>query len=107
MAKKTVEITESNFEQEIQSGIVIIDSWAEWCSPCKAISPVFDKLSESYGDKIKFGKLNTDLYPGVQRALKIMSIPTFIVFKDGSIVDRWSGANPDKLEKTVKKYAGE
>ena len=104
MVKNTVEMTDNNFQDLIASNpILVIDSWAPWCGPCKSISPVFDKLTETHSDKITFAKLNTDENNATMRQLKIMSIPTFFVFQNGELKDRWTGANVNKLQKTIKK----
>jgi len=93
---KPVTITDSNFETEvIKSNIpVLIDLWAEWCGPCKAISPIIEDLANEYNGKIKVGKLDVD--NNQQTAIKygVRSIPTLLVFKNGKVNDMIIGAVP-------------
>ena len=103
MAGNIVHLTDDNFQDIINGNqTVIIDSWAEWCAPCKAIAPLYEKLAGKYGDKMTFAKLNTDENIGTMRALKIMNIPTFVIFKNGDIVKKWSGADAKRLTSTVE-----
>lgn len=92
----TVEITDSNFEQEvIKSEIpVLIDFWAVWCGPCKAIAPVIEEISNEYEGKLKVGKLDIDNNQEVSVKYGIRSIPTLLIFKEGKIVDQIVGAIP-------------
>jgi len=103
MADNIVHLTDDNF-QDIISGnqTVIVDSWAEWCAPCKAIAPLYEQLAGKYSEKITFAKLNTDENIGTMRAIKIMNIPTFVVFKNGNIIKKWSGADAKRLTSTVE-----
>lgn len=89
------EINDSNFEKEVlQSETpVLIDFWAEWCGPCRMLSPVLNQLSEEL-DNIKIVKMNIDENPEVPSALGVRSIPTMIIFKDGKPVDTKVGAQP-------------
>ena|SRR3989338_3744440 len=103
-----LELNKNNFEEEIKNNkIIIIDNWAIWCGPCKAMSPIFEELSKEMKD-IKFAKLNVDDNTDIATKLGVMSIPTFIVFKNGKEVDRFSGSRPKsdlkaKLEAASKK----
>ena len=92
----TVEITDTNFEQEvIKSEIpVLIDFWAVWCGPCKAIAPIVEELASEYDGKLKVGKLDIDNNQEVSIKYGIRSIPTLLLFKDGKIVDQIVGAVP-------------
>ncbi|RGP64332.1 thioredoxin 1 [Fusarium longipes] len=83
---------------------VIIDASAEWCGPCKAISPIFEKLSHENNydpEKVVFAKFDTDEVPDLAQELGIRSIPTFFTFKDGDLDEKLSGANPSALTKLV------
>ena len=91
-----VDLTDGNFEGEVlKSEIpVLIDFWAEWCGPCKIMTPVIEELEEEYADKLKIAKLNVDEARETASTYGIMSIPTLILFNQGAEVDRLSGAMP-------------
>ncbi|RBP42208.1 thioredoxin [Garciella nitratireducens DSM 15102] len=92
--EKIVILTEENFQQEVeQSDIpVMVDFWAEWCGPCKAVSPIIDELAEEYAGKIKVGKVNVDDQGALSTKFRVMSIPTIIFFKNGKEIERLIGA---------------
>jgi thioredoxin 1 len=99
---------ESNFDAEVlQSDIpVFVDFYADWCGPCKMMSPVIDKLAEEYEGKIKVGKVNVDENGDLAVKYGIMSIPNMVFFKNGEVADRVVGAIPkpamkEKFEKNV------
>ena len=89
-------VTDEDFDQEVLEAdtVVLVDFWAEWCGPCKMVAPVLDDLSQEYDGKIKFTKLDVDENPQVAMKYGIRSIPTLLVFKDGSPVDQVVGAVP-------------
>jgi len=93
---RTVHITDDNFEEEVlKSDVpVLVDFWAEWCGPCRAVAPVLEQVSVDYGERLKVGKLNVDENAETAVAFGIRSIPTMILFKDGSPVRRVVGALP-------------
>jgi len=101
-----ITLSESNWEEEvIKSNIpVIVDFWAEWCMPCRMISPIVEEISNEYEDKIKVGKLNVDAHPSIATRYSITGIPTVLFFKNGNLVDQVVGAVPKRvLEEKVKK----
>tara|TARA_B100000902_G_C27203809_1_gene860488 strand:+ start:369 stop:692 length:324 start_codon:yes stop_codon:yes gene_type:complete len=89
-----IELNDSNFENEVvKSDLpVLVDFWAEWCGPCKMIAPSVEKISEEYSDKLKVGKLDVDSNPNISSTFGIRSIPTLLIFKNGSPVDQIVGA---------------
>lgn len=102
-----VVIGNHNFKEEVlESRVpVIADFWAEWCVPCKMIGPVLEKLAEEYEGKIKVAKINVDENGEIASQFNIVSLPTLLVFKDGSIVKKQIGAVPRHIiEGMVKDY---
>jgi len=90
-----VVLTDKNFEEFVKKyPLVVIDCWAPWCAPCRMVTPVVKELAKDYQGKIVFGKLNTDENQGTAMKFNIMSIPTFLIFKHGELIDRPVGAMP-------------
>ena len=87
-------LTDSTFDEEIAgaSEPVLVDFWAEWCGPCKMIAPILSEIATEHAGKVTIAKLNVDENPDVARRFDVMSIPTLIVFKDGSAQKRLIGA---------------
>ncbi len=101
-----VEFTDENFDADVlqSSTPVLVDFWATWCAPCKAIAPVLEKLAGEYSGKIKIGKVNVDENPSTPGQYGVRGIPTLILFKDGQIVDQLVGAVPkNQLESLLQK----
>lgn len=107
MGTSTVQITIDNFEDIIKKpGIVMLDFWAEWCGPCKVFAPVFEKAAEKHSDVV-FGKIDTEDQQELAGAVGISAIPTVMVFRDGVLLFRESGALPaqaiDSIVEQTKK----
>jgi thioredoxin 1 len=96
MSDKIVTLSDATFDEHVKASDVpvLVDFWAEWCGPCKMISPVLEEIAEEQAGKIQIGKLNIDDNLDVTRRFDVMSIPTLILFKDGEPVSRLIGAKP-------------
>ncbi len=106
MGEKVVAVTDQNFETEVlkSNRPTLVDFWAEWCGPCRAIAPLVEELAGQYGDQVRFTKLNIDDNPSIPTKFGVKGIPTLIMFKDGQIVDQVVGAVPrNHLESVIKK----
>jgi thioredoxin 1 len=95
-SEKVMAFTDSNFDREVlQSDLpVLVDFWATWCAPCKAIGPLVDAAAEEYAGKVRVGKVNVDENPATPGKYAVRGIPTMILFKDGKVVDQIVGAVP-------------
>jgi thioredoxin len=96
MGQNTKTVTDATFADEVlqADGPVLVDFWAEWCGPCKMVSPVLDEIAGEHPDKITVAKVNIDENPRIARDYQIMSIPTMSVFEKGQIVKSIVGARP-------------
>lgn len=98
------EFTDANFQKEVLESdkLSVVDFWAEWCGPCRAIGPVVEELSTQYAGKVNIGKLNVDNNSNVSTNFGITSIPAILFFKNGQVVDKQIGAVPKSvLEKKI------
>lgn len=102
-----LEFTDANFQKEVLESekLNVIDFWAEWCGPCRAIGPVIEELSKEYEGKVKIGKVNVDHNPNVSMDYGITSIPAILFIKGGKVVDKQIGAVPKSvLDKKIQAH---
>lgn len=97
MAEGMVDFTDATWETEVlkSSVPVVVDFWAPWCGPCRALSPTIEKLAVEYAGKVKIGKMNTDENTEIPGSLRISAIPTVLIFHGGKEVDRLVGVNTE------------
>ena len=103
------EVTDQNFEAEIlQAGVpAIVDFWAEWCAPCRAITPIIQELAGKFEGQIKVVKMNVDENPSTPAKYGVRAIPTILAFKDGQVVEQVTGARPKSaFEEMANKLVG-
>lgn len=101
------EITDSNFETEVLKSpkVTLIDFWAEWCGPCRAIAPIVEELAREYNGRALIGKVNVDENPEVTVRYGVRNIPTILFIKNGQVVDKQVGAVPKSvLEEKLKAH---
>lgn len=100
------EITDQTFESEVLKSErpAVLDFWAEWCAPCRAISPILSALAEQYAGQVKVVKMNIDENPNTPAKYGVRAIPTVLAFKDGEVVEQLTGARPKAaFEEMVQK----
>jgi thioredoxin 1 len=104
--KGVFKLTSSSFGNFLKSDMpVLVDFWADWCMPCRMMTPVLEQLAEEFDGKALFGKLNVDENPDVASRYGIMSIPHFLIFKNGTLAEKVVGAvGHDPLANAIKKY---
>ncbi len=102
MAGKTIAVTDDTFEQQVLQSDrpVMVDFWAPWCGPCRAVAPILEDLATEYDNRVVIAKVNTDENPRYMTEYGIMAIPTMIIFKNGQVVDRIEGAGPRSFYKS-------
>ena len=101
------EVTDANFETEVLKSQlpVLVDFWAPWCGPCRAVAPVVEEIANDYNGKLKVLKLNTDENPKTAQAYRISGIPSLMVFKNGQPVEQIVGAVPKAtISQAVEKH---
>ena len=98
-------LTDSNFDQEIGSGVTLVDFWAEWCGPCRRIAPIVEQLAGEYEGRASVGKLNVDENPNIPGRFMIRGIPTLLLFKNGQLADTLVGLAPkDDIARMIDKH---
>lgn len=107
MAANVIQISDQEFETKVLKADkpVIVDFWAPWCGPCRAIAPVLEELANQYSDKVTVVKVNVDDNPASPGRYGVRGIPTLIAFRNGSVIDQMVGAAPDRLRQMFARVA--
>jgi thioredoxin 1 len=105
-SEKIMQLSDDTFDDDVLKSThpVLVDFWAPWCAPCKAIGPLVESLADDYEGRVKMAKLNVDENPATPGRYGVRGIPMLILFKDGKVVDQVVGAVPkNQLENLIKK----
>jgi thioredoxin 1 len=109
-SENTLNFTDAAFEKEVLNSDlpVLVDFWAPWCGPCKAMGPTIDALATEYAGRIKIGKMNTDENPATPMRYQVRGIPTLLLFKGGKVIEQRVGAMPKPdLQKVIDPHAAQ
>jgi thioredoxin 1 len=108
MSAEPIHVTDSDFNDTMsRHSLVLIDFWAAWCGPCRALAPTIEELAREYAGKVLVGKLNVDENPSTAERFQVFSIPTVLIMKNGKEVDRIVGCVPkDYIETALEKCRG-
>jgi len=99
------ELTKSEFDNFTKEGLVLIDFFAEWCMPCLTMIPIIEEISEKFKGKVKFGKIDVSEHQDIAQKFGVMSIPNFVLLKNGKLTEQIMGAIPQEdLEKILQKH---
>ncbi len=100
-SENIIKLTDKNFGSVIAQGITLVDFWAAWCKPCVFLAPIINELADTYAGKIKVGKMDVEANRKIPNKLRIMNIPTVIIFKNGKEVHRIVGVKPAGYYKKI------
>ncbi len=104
-SEKIKNFTDTDFDQQVKDGVVLVDFWAEWCAPCRRLAPTVDQLAEEYNGRITVAKVNIDENPVVPTKFMIRGIPTLLLFKNGDLKETVVGlAGKDDLARLLDKH---
>lgn len=107
MSDKIVNLTDAEFEANVvnNSTPTLVDFWAEWCAPCKALTPVVEQVADAYTGRLQVGKMNIDEHPETPGKYAVRAIPTLLLFKDGDVVDQIVGlVTKGKIDEMLEKH---
>jgi len=106
MENKVIELTDEIFDENVKNynGLILVDFFAEWCSPCKMLEPMIDELASEFLGKIKFGKVNIGENPKTTAEYHILSLPTLLIFKSGKVIKQLNnGTNKTIIKENIQK----
>jgi thioredoxin 1 len=106
MSTNTIDLGRDDFVDNVKEGLVLVDWWADWCAPCKAFAPVYDKVAADNPD-VTFGKVDTENEPELAASFGIRSIPTLMIFRDGILLFSQAGMLPEEALRDVLRQAQE
>ena len=107
-SKNVLTATDANFQTEVmaQTGLTLVDFWAEWCGPCRALGPTIEAIADEYQGKVRVAKLNVDENPAAAQAFRIRSIPTVVLVKNGQVLDQLLGAqSKDAYVRAIQQHS--